>query len=105
MFLPHIAAIRHRDNVKLNVQNQQRRGTKYRSVARGTRNIRFRNELTLRPPDSPPSRFESTAIKPTSKIQILTRYSSSPICPTCRLDNELPVMSVRLNRQSKINEA
>lgn len=31
------------------------RGTEYHSVARGTRNIRFRNELTLRPPDNPPS--------------------------------------------------
>lgn len=30
------------------------RGTEYRSVARGTRNIRFRNELTLRPLDNPP---------------------------------------------------
>lgn len=33
----------------------ERRGSGHCSVARGTRNIRFRNELTLRPSDNPPS--------------------------------------------------
>jgi len=43
-------------------------GTEYRSVARGTRNIRFRNELTLRPP------------RPSPSLACLSPYAATCVC-------------------------